>query len=114
LHITCKHKSFFYLNIEIGKDTIKGKSVGSNKWELWLGSKKFSINSPNATEDAVEIISRESTITLRGKQLHPNIWTTEHSFYGSSAWGSVSIWYTFEFNTESMKALIKSEIDVSA
>jgi hypothetical protein len=39
---------------------------------------------------AVEVFFKES-VPLKAKQLHPNIWTTDHSFYGSSAWGSVPI-----------------------
>ncbi|CAF0838421.1 unnamed protein product [Adineta steineri] len=101
------------LSIVIGKDRIQGKLIGLNRWEFWFGSKKFMIDSSNTTDDAVEVLLMKSTI-LKGKELHPNIWTVEYSFYGSSAWGSVSIWYNFEFNIESMKAIIKSETNTDA
>jgi hypothetical protein len=101
------------LKIQIGKDIIEGKLVESNKWQFWLDSKKFSIHSSEGIQDAIEMILNESII-LQGKQNSPNIWTTEHSFYGSSAWGSVFIQYTFQFNTESMTVFVETKSDVSA
>ncbi|UJR11412.1 hypothetical protein I4U23_015592 [Adineta vaga] len=101
------------INIQIGNDLIKGKSVGSNHWQFWFNGKQFSIDSPDAKYDTIEILT-DGAITLQGKQIHGNVWKAEHSFYGSSAWGTIFIRYTLEFNTESMKTTVQSETNVDA
>lgn len=101
------------MNIQIGKDTIEGKPAGSNRWQFWLGTKQFRLQSSDAINNSVEVLSQGKS-TFQGKQVQPNVWKAEHSFYGSSAWGSVSVQYIFEFNTDSMEATVKSETNTDA
>ena len=98
------------ISIQIEKDRIQGKSVGSNRWQFWLHDKQFNIDS---SDNTIEILA-DGNITMEGKLVRPNVWKAEYSFYGASSWGSVFIQYALQFDTVSMTATVKSETNVDA